>query len=442
MASSAGWRGGTEGPLRGIKVLDFTRFQNGPSATRQLADYGAIVVKVEAPKGGDEGRGLSQYADGWNHSVQYLNRGKHSVTLDIRQPEARPVMEKLIKWCDVLTENFKPGTLNRYGYSYEVCAKLNPGIVYCTNSGFGAKGPMGHLGSFDGVAQAFTGVMHSQGGGPSKSPQPVEWAFSDEVGAMNFVQGILMALLHKSRTGEGQKMETSQVGATIQFQGPQLSGVLHMKGRQPENPYPGHQSAKIIANYYICADGKYFQLISKNIIKLMQAIGREDLAKDERCRTPMTRVQHSDWIVAELSKTFLTRPRDEWLELFDKTNTGPAGPVHNYAELMEHPQVWANGYMEKLQDKALVPGAAEDEVVIGKALKFSKTPAAPVAPGPQLGEHNDFVFKEVLGMSQGEIDSLVKSKITTSGPQPIPPQGPLSVDGKVLSTETANLSKL
>jgi crotonobetainyl-CoA:carnitine CoA-transferase CaiB-like acyl-CoA transferase len=158
------------------------------------------VIKVEAPKNGDEYRNLSQMSDGYNIAIEFMNRGKKSLTLDIRKPEARPVMEKLIKWCDVLCENYKPGTLNGYGYTYEQCAALNPGIIYCTNSGFGDQGPMGHLGSFDGVAQAFTGVMHAQGGGPEMKPMPMEFAFSNEVGAMSFVQGILMAIVHKART--------------------------------------------------------------------------------------------------------------------------------------------------------------------------------------------------------------------------------------------------
>lgn len=417
-----------DGPLKGIKVLDFTRFQNGPSATRTLADYGAIVIKVEAPKNGDEYRNLNQMSDGYNIGIEFMNRGKKSLTLDIRKPEARPVMEKLITWCDVLCENYKPGTLNGYGYTYEECSRLNPGIIYCTNSGFGDQGPMGHLGSFDGVAQAFTGVMHAQGGGPENKPQPMEFAFSDEVGAMSWVQGILMALLHKARTGEGQRLDTSQSGATIQFQGPMLSQVMHLDGRQPYNPSPGYGAPKIIANQYLCSDGKYLHLQALNMPKLLIAIGRKDVADDPRCKGMATRTANSDYICGELEKTFATRPMQEWLDIIDKTNTGPAGPVNTYKDVINHEQNWANGYVSR-QDSPVPGSKSGGEVVVGKAFKFSKSPAGPVEKGPQLGEHNDWVLKEQLGLSQAEVDKLVAANITTSGPPTAkPPTGSLSIE--------------
>merc|ERR1719487_119541 len=161
------------GPMKGVKILDLTRFLNGPSATRVLADYGAIVIKVEQPGKGDEARAGGKLTDGYNTFKEYYNRGKMSLSLDMKNPASRPVMKKLVEWADVLTENYKPGTIASYGYGYEQLKEWNPNLIYCTNSGFGDKGPLGKHGSFDFVAQAFTGVMHAQGGGPSRRPQPV-----------------------------------------------------------------------------------------------------------------------------------------------------------------------------------------------------------------------------------------------------------------------------
>lgn len=433
-----------KGPLQGIKVLDFTRFQNGPSATRCLADYGADVIKVEAPRGGDEMRMLTQGRDGFNAGVQFTNRGKRSLTLDIRKPEAKPVMERLIKWADVITENYKPGTFDRYGYTYEYCSRLNPGIILCANSGYGSEGPMGHRGSFDGVAQAFTGVMFGQGGGADSKPQPVDFAFSDEIGAMSFVQGILMAIIHKARTGEGQRMDTSQVGATIQFQGPMLTSVMHLDGRQADNKYPGYAAPKALGNQYICADGKYLQLQTTSQKRLSVAIGREDVASDPRMKDLRT---HGDWFCAEMAKTFLTRPRDEWLTLIDETNTGPAGPVHTYKEMMDHPQTLANGYVVRREVKGTPGEKPGGELVVGKPLKFSKSPAGPVEKGPELGEHNLEVL-HTLGFSQAEVDALESAQVIkpfVPGQLMFPKNpdfvGPLSIDANDDTDRPARLSK-
>jgi len=428
------------GPLSGIKVLDFTRFQNGPSATRALADYGATVIKVENPVGGDELRALFQMRDGYNMAAQFMNRGKKSITLDIRKPEALPIMEKLVKWADVITENFKPGTFDAYGYTYEWCAKINPGIIVCANSGFGNQGPMGHLGSFDAVAQAFTGVMHGQGGGPDQKPQPVDFALSDEVGAMSFVQGILMALLHKARTGEGQRMDTSQVGATIEFQGPLISQVAHLDGRQPDNKYPGFIGPKLIGNQYMCSDAKYMQLQTGNMKNLIRAIGREDMLQDPRTKDAAALRVNDDWVCAELAKTFLTKTREEWLDLIDKTNTGPAGPVQSYKELLEHPQVLANGYAVKVNHN--VPGARpQGEVTIGKKFKFSKSPAGPVEKGPEVGEHTEEVLQGMIGVSPAELDKLKDLNIIARGPQkPLRP-GIMAVDANDDGDRPAKLGK-
>merc|ERR1719262_400685 len=180
------------GPLEGLKVLDLTQFGNGPSATAQLSDNGADVLKVEPP----EGEGIRPLAGPgkYNLFLEAFNRGKRSMVLDLKHPDTKEVMKRLVEWADVATENFRPGVLDRLGYGYEDMKKWNPKIVFVSNSGFGPLGDWAHRASFDGIAQAFNGVMTNQGGGPSHTPQFVEWGFSDEVGAMNFYSSILNGL--------------------------------------------------------------------------------------------------------------------------------------------------------------------------------------------------------------------------------------------------------
>jgi len=177
-----------------------------------FADYGADVIKVEHPVGGDPGRG-SRLANGFHYYHEAFNRGKKSMTLDLRAPGARDVFMKLVSWADVLTENFRPGYLDENGFGYEDCKAVNPKIIYSSNSGFGPRGPWAERGSMDAVCQAMAGMTVAQGGGPSHRPILQENCPADQVGAMNFAFAITAALLHCERTGEGQKIETSQLGA-------------------------------------------------------------------------------------------------------------------------------------------------------------------------------------------------------------------------------------
>ena len=183
-----------KGPLAGIKVLDFTVYQNGPSATQQLAEQGAEVLKVE-PLDGEPNRhlaGRGKFNAGWEN----FNRGKRSIALDLKKESSMDIVQKLVEWADVVVENFRgPSVMNRLGLTYDQCKAWNESIIYASNSGFGEQGDWADRPSYDMVAQAFTGVMTTMGGGPSHSPTPVEWAFSDEVGAMN-VSGLTVRATH------------------------------------------------------------------------------------------------------------------------------------------------------------------------------------------------------------------------------------------------------
>jgi len=204
--------------------------------------------------------------------------------------------------------------------------------------------------------------------------------------------------------------------------------VMHLDGRQPDNDAPGYLAPKIMGNQYRCGDGKFLQLQTTNMVKLLRVIGREDVTADPRCKGAANRVKNGDWICTELAKTFLEKPRDEWLAMIDANNVGPAGPVNTYKDVMEHEQNWANGYVVRQTDPN-VPGAKpEGDIVVGKVFKFSKSPAGPVERGPELGEHNDWILKDTLGFSQAEVDGLAKADVINLSPNRKPPMGPLAVD--------------
>jgi formyl-CoA transferase len=269
-----------QGPLAGIHILDLTRYQNGPSATRRLADLGADVIKVEHPSGGDPGRGLVFSKDGFDLFFEAFNRGKRSICLDLRDEASRPIMHRLAKWADVLAENFRPGVLSAWGYGYEVLRKVNPALVYASNSGFGPTGEWAGEGAFDLITQAYSGAMVSQGGGPSHTPMAAEWALADEVGAMNFTTAILAAIVARGTNGgEGQLLETSQLGAMITFQAGgwnNMARVLHDGTLRDDGKAPYTRTP--MQGSYECSDGKWLVINPSKWWQweaLCRTIGRE-----------------------------------------------------------------------------------------------------------------------------------------------------------------------
>ena len=196
-------------PLEGIRILDFTRYQNGPHGTQLLADMGAEVLKVELPGDGDPGRSVMRLPDGFSAYFEALNRGKRSITLELRTEEGRAVIRKLVPKVDVVVENFRPGVLDRLGIGYDDMVPLNPRLIYAVNSGFGPDGEWSSRGSFDHVAQGMSGALVAQGGGPGATPTSVAWGLADQVGGMTLAYGVMTALVSRERFGVGQKVDVS-----------------------------------------------------------------------------------------------------------------------------------------------------------------------------------------------------------------------------------------
>ena len=389
------------GPLTGVKILDFTRYQQGPYATVMLSDLGATVLKVE-PREGDPGRSLGLKPDGWCAYFEAHDRNKRSITIDVRKPEGKAIVYKLVQEYDVVTDNFRPSVMKRLELDYDALSKINPRVITATATGFGPEGPYAHRPSFDSMGQAMGGIMSVQGGGPDEPPEDVMGGLADQVGAMVFALGISSAIIARERQGIGQHVDVSLFGSQLALQTYQLTGMMR-DGSQHKTP---HRLMPTFT-YYRCQDGKYLSLgilIPKWWEALCRILGREDLSRDERFEDAHRRQRNREALLAELDAAFQQRPREEWLALLMDADV-PCGPVNDYAALATEPQALENGYIASLEHPSL--GRVG---VVGSPIKMTKTPAGPAACAPELGQHTEEVLLE-LGYDWAAIERLKVAEV-------------------------------
>ncbi len=390
--------------LEGVRVLDFTRAQQGPFATLLLADMGAEVIKVEPP-GGEMGRSNGLDKDGFSSYFEGHNRGKKSLTLDFKVPEAIEVIKRMIPTVDIIVENFRPGVMDRLGLGYEQVKEIRPDIIYASASAWGRMGPWANRGGYDHVAQAFSGVMYEQGEGPGGEPQALIGGFADQIGAMLLAFGIATALAVRERDGIGQHVDGSLIGGMVAMQSKQLVEFLRT-GKQS-----GFQRRRA-ATYtnYECADGKHVAIAANaqdQWERFCDAIEAPHLKADERFAEPFGRAKHKDELVEELTAIFRTRPMEEWLQPLADHDV-PYAPVLDYAGMSEHPQYWANDYLVEIDTPHL--GRMR---VPGPPIHMSETPPRVQGAGPILGVNNEEILLE-LGYSWDEIAHLRETGATRS----------------------------
>ena len=388
------------GPLDGIVVADLTRVLSGPYCTMLLADMGARVIKVEQPGRGDDTRAWGPPFLG-RESAYFLsiNRNKESVTLDLRKPEGRAILSRLIERADVLVENFRPGTMDRHGFGFEAVAEKAPRLVYCSISGFGQTGPRRDQPGYDAVVQAEGGLM-SITGDADGPPFRLGVAIADIATGMFAAQGVVLALFARERTGRGQRVDVGMLDSTTALLTYQAA-IYFATGGVPRRM--GNRHPTIVPyETFAASDGEFVLAVGNDEIwrRFCRAAGLDGLAGDSRYQTNAARVQNCDALRPILAERFRTRDRAAWIDVLAAEGV-PCGSVRDVAEVLRDPQIQARRMVEEVDHATL--GALR---VLGVPVKLSDTPGSVRSAPPVLGQHTDAVLQADLGLSRSEIARL------------------------------------
>jgi crotonobetainyl-CoA:carnitine CoA-transferase CaiB-like acyl-CoA transferase len=393
-------------PLAGLLVVDLTRVLSGPYCTMLLADMGARVIKVEQPGRGDDTRAWGPpFVNGESAYFLSINRNKESLTLDLKQPDGRRVVDALLDRADVLVENFRPGTMERLGLGYDQVAARRPRLVYCSISGFGQTGPRSAEPGYDAVVQAEGGLM-SVTGAADGPPYRLGVAISDIVSGMFAAQGIAMALLARERSGRGQRVDIGMLDATaalLTYQASIYFATGHAPGRL------GNRHPTIVPyETFPASDGEFVIAVGNDEQwrRFCGALGAGELAADERFATNRGRVSHYDALRPILVERLRTRTRAEWVQEL-KASGVPCGSVRDIAEVLEDPHLDARQMIETVEHVAA--GVVR---VLGVPIKLSDTPGAVRTAPPALGQHTDEILRDDAGLSAAEIEDLRARGVT------------------------------
>jgi crotonobetainyl-CoA:carnitine CoA-transferase CaiB-like acyl-CoA transferase len=393
------------GPLAGMRVLELAQIMAGPTCGMLLADMGADVIKVEKLPGGDDSRGYREpRVNGVSAPFLVLNRNKRGIALDLKQPRGKEVLLRLVAQADVLTENYRRGTLERLGLGYaDVLAKVNPGLIYCAISGFGRSGPYADRGGFDLIAQGFAGLM-SITGEPGGPPVKTGNSVADINAGLLGTVGVLAAWAHRQKTGQGQMVDTSLMEAALQQIGWHAS-VYFATGASPGPTGSAHLLA---APYQAFATRDGWINIGganqANWERICDVLGHPEWREDARFASNSARMANLDALTAAMSAVLATRGKTEWITAFEAAGV-PVGPVHSIGEALTHPQTLARGNVVETVHPQAGPTRS-----LGCPVHFSKTPTRIDRPAPMLGEHTREVLREA-GYAEAEIDALLAAGV-------------------------------
>ncbi len=391
--------------LEGIRVLDLTRALAGPFCTLMLGDNGADVIKVEMPGSGDDTRKWGPPFIG-EESAYFLsiNRSKRSLTLNLREPQAKEIFLKLAESSDVVVENFTPGVMERFGLGYDEVKQTNPKIVYCSISGFGQDGPYRNRPAYDQIMQGVSGLM-SITGEPDGEPQKIGIAVTDIGAGMWSAFAIMAALHHREQHGEGQYIDVSMMDAQVAWLTYQAA-YFFANGEPPKRMGAAHPTL-VPYQAFMCQDGKYINVAvgSERIWgRFCQGVHREDLQNDPEYAENSDRVRNRAKLVPMLQEYFLTRPVADWVEELQEANV-PCGPINDLADVFADPQVLARNMYLEIPHPTL--GAIKQT---GLPIKFSLTPGGLDRHPPLLGEHNQEILAD-LGYSVAQVEKMKENAI-------------------------------
>ena len=397
------------GPLQGMTVIELCHHMAGPTCGLMLADMGADVIKVEKYDGGDDTRRTIPPAiNGESSSFMMMNRNKRGVVLDLKTPEGADVLRQLVAKADVLTENFRPGVLERLGLGYEDLKKINPGLIYASISGFGLTGPYATRGGFDLVAQGMSGLMSVTGERPDGPPVKVGPPVCDITAGLLLALGVCAAYSHRLKTGQGQRIDTSlmEAGITLTYWQSAIAFATGVAPRAMGSAHPLSAPYQAVR----CADG-YINIAANTARfweKMCRMIGAPELFEDPRFTTNGDRMTNLKVLEAELNDRFEKDTCAAWLAKFEAEGI-PAGPIFDILEMHRDPQTIAREMVPTVEHPVAGPVQT-----IGLPVKFHETPGRVATASPLFGQHTADVLAE-LGFSQNEIAELGAKKAVHLG---------------------------
>lgn len=396
--------------LQGIRVLDFSKVLAGPMCTQSLAGLGADVIKIEGRDSGDDTRGWPPFREGDGAVFLSANRGKRSLALDLKSAQGRAVVHRLVERADIVVESFGPGVTQRLGIAYEQLKRINPGLIYCSISGFGQTGPMAHAKGYDMILQAFTGML-SMMGEPGRGPVRAPYSPVDQGTGAHAYSSILAALLNRQRTGEGVHIDVSLFDTGVSFLAYMFQAYWE-RGTEPARHACAHESLCPYEAFPTADKLIVIGIASEPLWKrFCEVTGLQHLVDDPRYRINAERVRHRDELLALVRDVIRARPSQHWLDLLLAEGI-PCAPINSFADVLAHPHTQASGLVAPYESAA---HGSLNAVV--PPVKFNGQRMAPGSAPPRHGEHTEEVLRE-LGFSTDDIDRLAQG-------QAIPPREPM-----------------
>jgi CoA:oxalate CoA-transferase len=395
-------------PLEGIRVLDLTRVLAGPFCTMMLSDLGAEVIKVEVPGTGDDSRAFGPFRNGQSLYFITINRGKESIAINLKTDEGKEILKKLLNECDVLVENFRPGTMEKLGLGWDYLKTLNPRLIYAAISGFGHSGPESKRPAYDILVQAMSGVM-SITGWPDSPPTRVGLSMGDITAAIFGATGITTALYQREKTGLGQKIDVAMLDCQLAI----LENALVRYQVDGKSPQPLGSRHPTITPFqaFQASDAWFVVAVGNDALwkSFCMATGRDDLFADARYATNSDRTKHYSDLIPVLQTMFTTQTSHYWLELMEK-NGIPAAPVNDIEHVMKEPQLAARNMFIKLEDEL-----AGTVTIPGNPIKMESLPEVDSrSPAPAIGQHTSKILAELLQLSAADIKRLHAEGVVSS----------------------------
>jgi len=399
-------------PLEGIRVVDWTIWQQGPVASMMLADLGADVIKLEGRDGGDPGRGVLKASGADlsklpNFYFEAHNRGKRSLTLDLKKPEARGIVARLVAKSDVFVQNFRPGAAERLGLDYASLRPHNEKLIYASGSGFGRQGPDARRPCMDYLGLARSGIMFAVGE-PDGPPLAVQGAIADQMGGTMLAFAVMTALFDRERTGQGQEVDASLLGAMSWLQGLSLASRLMMGFAMPR--FSRAQAFNPLWNHYRCADDRWIAFAMAQADRWWKdfagTLGLGHLADDERFASMMPRGANAKALIAILDETFAQHDSATWAKRLDAGGDFIYTIVNQVQDLPDDPQLRANGLIANVAHPSL--GELE---MLNVPIGMSRSAGEIRGTAPELGQHTEEVLVEELGYSWDEVGAFRSTEV-------------------------------